>query len=128
MINISRVLCFLFLILSPNEAASENVSPTEIKGATTINAVKAKQLFEKGAAFVDVRTDADYAAGRVPGAHHLELNKRFRYKALASIVGKNDEVVFYCNGKNCPRSSQASEQAVAWGFSNIYYFRDGMPA
>ncbi len=26
------------------------------------------------------------------------------------------------------RSSNASEQAVAWNFERVYYFRDGIPA
>ena len=67
-------------------------------------------------------------AGRVPGAYHLELKTKFSEASLADVVGKGDEVVIYCNGASCMRSSSACAEAVKWGFSKVYYFRDGLPA
>ena len=121
-------LSLLFVVVGANVATASEVSPTEVSGATTVDAAMAKQLFDKGVIFVDVRKDSDYEAGRVPGAHHLELKKVISDDALSGVVGKGDEVVIYCNGEKCMRSSKASEQAVAWGFTKVYYFRDGMPA
>jgi rhodanese-related sulfurtransferase len=112
--------------LSPLQAAQ--VSPAEISGATTVDAVQAKALFEKGVVIVDVRKDSDWDAGRIPGAEHIELKQVFNEATLSEVVGKDQEVVFYCNGPKCMRSSKASEQAVAWNFEKVYYFRDGFPA
>lgn len=104
------------------------VSPATIDGATTIDAATAKQFFDRGVIFVDVRKNSDWEAGRVPGAVHLELNNVLSDGELAKVAPKDGDLVFYCNGEKCMRSSRASAMAVAWGFSKVYYFRDGFPA
>jgi rhodanese-related sulfurtransferase len=114
------------LLVSPSFAAS--VSPPRIEGATTITRAEAKDMFEKGVPFIDVRKDSDWEAGRIPGANHLELKKVLSEDSLSDVIDKNDEVVFYCNGPKCMRSSKACAKAVAWGFKKVYYFRDGFPA
>lgn len=121
-------LSFLLAIAGADAALAANTSPTEIAGAKTIDVAMAKQLFDKGVPFVDVRKDSDFEAGRVPGAHHLELSKVFSDEMLGQVVGKGDEVVIYCNGQECMRSSEACAKAVEWGYGKVYYFRDGMPA
>ena len=109
--------------------AQDKASPEAVTGTTSVDTAKAKALFDKGIAFVDVRTDKDWDAGRIPGAVHLELKGKFNEAALADVTkGKDKEVVLYCNGHKCLRSSEAAEMAVKWGFSKIYYYRDGFPA
>jgi rhodanese-related sulfurtransferase len=120
-------LSFLFAIAGADAALAAD-SPMEVPGAQTIDAATAKQLFDKGVTFVDVRKGSDFEAGRVPGAHHLELKKAFTGDSLGQVAKKDSEVVIYCNGHSCMRSSEASAKAVEWGYSKIYYFRDGMPA
>lgn len=102
-------------------------SPTSVPGTTTVNAAEAKALFDKGVIFVDVRTDKDWQGGRIPDAVHLEVKSAFDEAALAGLVQKGDPVVIYCNGESCLRSSEASEKAVKWGYTKVYYFRDGFP-
>lgn len=109
-------------------AAADVQSPMSVKGATTVDTARAKALFEKGIPFIDVRTDADWEAGRIPGATHLELKKGFSDKALLDVVRKKDaEVLIYCNGLSCLRSAEACEKATGWGYTKLYYFRDGYP-
>lgn len=103
-------------------------SPTEVAGATSVDAAAAKALFDKEVAFVDPRKPADWDAGRIPGAIHLDIKRSFNESALAEEVSKDEPVVFYCNGDDCMRSSKASAMAVSWGYSKVYYFRDGFPA
>ncbi len=103
-------------------------SPTRIEGATTIDTAKAKQLFDEEIAFVDVRKDSDWEAGRIPGAIHLELKKRFTPEALGKEIATSEPVVLYCNGEKCLRSSKAARKAVEWGYRKVYYYRDGFPA
>ena len=43
-----------------------------VSGATTIDAHQAKKLHDRGAAFVDVRTQELWDTGHIPGAHFLE--------------------------------------------------------
>ena len=114
-----------FLVL-PAQAAK--VSPTEISGAVTVDAAQAKELFDRGVIFVDVRKNSDWDAGRIPGAQHIELKKKYDETSLSKAVGKDKEVVIYCNGTGCMRSSKACAKAVSWGYEKVYYFRDGLPA
>lgn len=103
-------------------------SPMVIEGAKTVSAAEAKALFDKGIKFIDVRKNSDWDAGRVPGAVHIELKKKLSQESLSKTVGKDQEFVFYCNGPRCMRSSKASAKAVSWGFTKVYYFRDGLPS
>jgi len=117
-----------FFALSLSAAVFAGVSPTEVAGATTVDTAKARALFDEEAAFIDVRKNSDWDAGRVPGAIHIELKKVFSEETLGAEVKKDEAVVIYCNGTSCLRSSAAAAKAVGWGFSKVYYYRDGFPA
>ncbi len=111
---------------SPAWASAE--SPLVIDGAVTVSAEEAKALFDSEVLFVDVRKDSDWDAGRIPGAVHLDNKKGvFSEAALSAEIGKDEKVVIYCNGPKCMRSSKGCTSAVAWGFTNVYYFRGGFP-
>ncbi|MDH3355217.1 MAG: rhodanese-like domain-containing protein [Chromatiales bacterium] len=103
-------------------------SPENVDGATTVDTAAVKKLFDKGVAIVDVRKDSDWQAGRISDAIHIELKKAFNEGSLGAEVKKGDEVVFYCNGHGCLRSSKATKKAVGWGYTKVYYYRDGFPA
>lgn len=103
-------------------------SPTQVEGATTVDAATAKVLFDRGVSFVDVRAGGHYGAGHIPGAVDLGLATAFGEAELAKVVSKDQEVVIYCDGPTCFLSSTACEMAVSWGFKKVYYFRDGYPA
>lgn len=125
----SRFLIVLFSFASITLAhAGDKVSPTSVAGTTSVNAAESKALFDKGVLFLDVRSDKDWSAGRIPDAIHIELKKKFNEESMGKEVKKDQEVVIYCNGESCLRSSKASAQAVGWGYSKVYYFRDGFPA
>lgn len=109
-------------------ALAGDVSPKTVDGATTVDTAQARELFDNEALFVDVRKNSDWDAGRIPGAVHLELKKVFSEETLSAEAGKDEPIVIYCNGESCMRSSAGSAQAVGWGFSKIYYYRDGFPA
>ncbi len=117
---------FLLSFTAPSFAAY--ISPTSVDGATTVSSAEAKGLFDSGVLFVDVRSDKDWNAGRIPGAVHLELNDVYNEKSLTAEAKQDDKIVIYCNGDSCHRSSAASVKAVAWGYKHIYYYRDGFPA
>ncbi len=121
---IALICIGLFVI----NAQAADISPMTVDGATTVDTAKAKSLFDSEVLFVDVRKDSDWEAGRVPGAVHLELKKGYTAETLGAEMGKDEEVVMYCNGEKCLRSSVAVEKAVSWGFTKVYYYRDGLPA
>ncbi len=117
----------IVLCLLSNPAITEILTPESIDDAQTINTATAKSLFDQGVPFIDVRKQEDYDTGHIPGAHHLPIASDFNAQSLAAIVSKENPVVIYCNGIHCMGSSKAVQQAVAWGWTNVYYYRDGMP-
>ena len=117
------VLLFAF---APAQAKED--SPMAVEGTATISVDEAKALFDNGVVFVDVRGDSDFEAGRIPGALHLNSKTALNEASLIEVAKKDQEIVMYCNGQKCMRSSIASEKAVAWGFTNVKYFRDGNPS
>jgi rhodanese-related sulfurtransferase len=125
MMKKARGLAVVLMMALPMAQAAE--SPATVAGATTIDGAKAKALFDKGVVFVDMRTDKDWGAGRIPGAVHLELSKVFSDASLGAKVKKDQEVVMYCNGVSCLRSSEASAKAVGWGYKKVHYYRLGFP-
>ena len=121
------MVCLLATVSLVN-AAEEQGSPVTVPGATTVDAAAAKTLFDQRAVFVDTRTNADWEAGRIPAAVHLELKQVLSAARLSAVVQKDQPLVFYCNGPKCLRSAEGAAMAVAWGFTQVYYFRAGFPA
>ncbi len=108
--------------------AGAQESPLRIEGATTVDAAAAKALFDGGVPFVDVRTKDLWEAGHVPGAVFLDLFNAFDEDSLLMVAAKDRNIVIYCDGPGCNRSSKACAEAVSWGFEKIFYFRGGFPA
>ena len=127
-IDRERVRQGLRLAGLPASGPAHAESPLEVAGATTVDVAEAKALFDRGVTIVDVRAIADWGIGHIPGAAFLELKEVFSEAALLEVVDRNQEFVVHCEGAKCLRSSKASEKAVAWGFTKVYYFRDGFPA
>ena len=107
---------------------ADDLSPLKIDNVTTVTTEEAHKLFEAGTLFVDVRKNSDWEAGRISDAAHLELKSEFTEQSLLAEVSKETAVVIYCNGPKCLRSSEASEKAVKWGFTKVYFYRDGFPS
>ena len=126
-LSVPILTSLLLVLVSHALAAHAYVSPEAVPGATTIDTTTAKALFDTGVVFIDVRTDTDWEAGRIPGALHLELKHVYSVESLGTIVAKDQAMVVYCNGIQCPRSSEAATKAVVWGFSKVYYYRLGFP-
>ncbi len=114
-------------------AQAQETSPETVAGATTVDTAGAKKLFDDGALFVDPRKDSDFKAGRILEAVHLDIAGKSTVLDEASLLkaasgDKAAPIVFYCNGIACLRSADAATMAAGWGFSNLYYYRDGYPA
>ena len=96
-----------------------------IKGAKTVDAYQALNLFEKGATFIDVREKFEFQLGHIRSAVHLDLKRDFNDLYLIETLDRNIPIVIYCNSAHCYRSAVATFLAVAWGYENVYYFKDG---
>jgi rhodanese-related sulfurtransferase len=127
---IKSLLTIVLLTTAMGVSASELVdsTPLTVDGATTVDAAMAKDLFDREAVFVDLRKENVWNSGRVPGAIWIDYRNNFTREALAAEADSGDAVVFYCSGVRCPRSAEACTKALAWGYTDVYYFRDGFPA
>ena len=121
--SMTLLVAFVLLPFGPLMAAA----PEHVEGATTVSVDEAYEYFEQGLPFVDVREPSDYDSGRIPGATNLDVSENFSQACVATIAVTDEPVVFYCNGAACERSSVASEMAVSWGYTKVYYFYEGFP-
>ena len=112
----------------PEFGESSDVSPLFVTGANTIDVVEAKQQYDRGVLFIDVRDITDWRIGRIKGARSMDSEVKFTEEALSAVINRDEAVVIYCHGSRCLRSSKTVGMAVSWGFTNISYFRDGVPA
>jgi len=117
----------LVALVAFSPAQAKESAPLKVEGAQTVSAAEAKKLFDAGAVFVDVRGDADFEAGRIPGAKHIPVKGKLTEAELLKVVKKDQPVVVYCNGVKCALSPEACEKAVAWGFTSVKFFRTGFP-
>ena len=119
-------LIFALLCFSINIVNAKDEAPSDIKGVETIGTERASVLLEQGLPFIDVRSLKDFNAGHLPGAHHLAVHsEEFSAENLSAIVDKESALVFYCNGITCMGSSLASQKAVEWGWTRVFYYREG---
>lgn len=127
--KVMALLFASFLLLS--QVAQANVSPIDVPGATSLDAHGVKELWMQGALCIDPRSQSDWEAGRIPGALHMMSRSEF-YKpetVLRFTAGRYDDpIIAYCNAENCLRAANLARDLVSWGFTNVYYFRDGFPA
>jgi len=112
----------------PEAGNGTEVSPLFVPGASSIDVIEAKQLYDRGVVFIDARDVVDWGIGHIQGAISLDWDMKFTEEALSDLINRDEPVVIYCHGPRCLRSSKAVEKAVSWGFTNAYYFRDGFPA
>lgn len=118
------------LFVSSAAIAGKSNSPENVPGAKTVNAEQAKQLWLSGATFIDTRKDSDWEAGRVPSALHINIKKPAEFNAqyILNYIDFDTPVVSYCNAEKCHRAANGAKKLVSYGFSNVYYFRDGFPS
>ena len=127
--NVLKGLSFACLFMASTAFAAKGQSAESVDGATTVNAQQAKKLWREGAVFIDTRKDSDWEAGRVPGAVHINIKKpEFNKETILNHVGLNDYVVSYCNAEKCHRAASGAKKLVGFGFTKVYYFRDGFPS
>jgi rhodanese-related sulfurtransferase len=116
-------------VISCKLQAEVYLAPDAVVGCETVSVNQAKALYDKQATFIDVRTMKSWKLGHIPSAVHMDLVKTFSVETLnMHVPNLEQEIVIYCNGPRCLRSSIAAAKAVSWGYRNVYYFREGYPA
>jgi len=124
-----KIVGTVFLFWGTLAMAGKGPSVKSVDGAKTITAQEAKALWQQGATFIDTRKGSDWEAGRVPGALHINVKKpEFNKDNILNHIGINDPVISYCNAEKCHRAARGAKTLVKFGFTKVYYFRDGFPS
>lgn len=85
------------------------------------------ELFKKGAKFLDVRPQGSISKGKIKGAIEMYVGHMTLQKIML-FVKKDEAVVVYCNGQHCSLTPEALILMKNWGYTKLYYYRDGYPA
>lgn len=95
-------------------------------GIRQVDTTEATQLYNReDAAFVDIRAEADYQKGHLPGALNVPSgNLNERHKRLQKRKAK--PVVVYCS--NGMTSGKAGKQLKNQGFEQVYQLKGGYAA
>lgn len=97
-----KIIAFLFLLLTSCTASINKVDYKE-----------AKQLTEKGAVLIDVRSPLEYDQGHAKGAINVPLQE------IDLITYKKDKkIIVYCRSGS--RSKTAAETLIQLGYKYIY--------
>jgi rhodanese-related sulfurtransferase len=122
------IISFLFCHQLLAEESGKYQSPESVEGTETISLEQAKKMHAEGVIFIDVRSPRQYKKRHIAGAVHLYIKDNFSEQNLLKLGQKDTPYILYCNGVHCSLSYKAAEKAVAWGFTNIKYYRDGFRA
>lgn len=131
----TAALAFGLVAINPAWASE---TPATLAGAKVIQADEAKKLLDAGVPFFDTRVAAEYAEKTIKGAKSLVYREKSAKSAdfdagqdqfdLAKLpADKAAPVVFFCNAGTCWRSYKASAVAVKAGYTQVHWFRGGMP-
>lgn len=133
------ILSSLLLLWSGTALASSAATPSRVEGARVIGVEEAQDLLAQQPKIFDVRLQADYGRGHLPGAtvmpfkekseRHPDFNPaadRFGIMQLPSDKGV--PVIFYGGGPDDWPSYKAARIAAMAGYSQVYWLRDGYSA
>lgn len=75
---------------------------------------------------IDSRTPEEYDECHIHGATNIP--EKVLTEALSALpADKNTQLIFYCNGLKCGKSSRSARRALALGYRNVTLFPEGMP-
>ena len=118
-------------------ASLGHFTPAQLPGARRVTAREVQELIAGGALMADVRSPKEWTDGHIPRAINIPYGEKslkdIAFDAKADSFPGLDKVdpkravIFACNGAECWKSYKAAKAAVAKGFTNVYWFRGGLP-
>jgi rhodanese-related sulfurtransferase len=134
--NVCISLATVAVLLFGNTAFAD--TPDSLKGATLVDAAKAKSLIDSGVKVIDARVANEYAESHIKGAVSVPYKeksaKAVDFDASQDSIDlsklpadKNAGILFYCNGAECWKGYKAASAAMKAGYKTVYWFRLGIP-
>lgn len=125
--QIIRILASIAFLLLLSFSVQAQEAPLQIAGAKTINCQDAIELMASlpDVVIVDTRTREDFERGHIEGAIAI-LDTDMTAESLAvAVKSKSTPVIFYCNGLKCGRAAHATQKALTWGYTAVFYYAEG---
>ena len=124
----SILFASILIMISPALSAEQKpYAPENIQGVRIVSAEEVIDLIlaKPDLIVIDSRKKTEYQKGHIEGAINI-LNTRLKREDLESISpDKTSEILFYCNGTRCLRSTDSIKKAKSWGYSKLIWFRGG---
>jgi rhodanese-related sulfurtransferase len=129
---------FFLGILFAGPALAIDDTPTTVKGAKVVSTEEVVKALADGVMIIDTRVASEYANGHIKGAISLPYRSKSRHVAdfddsrdqfkLSKLpADKTKQVIIYCMGVKCWKSYKATVVAVKAGYTNIGWYRAGLP-
>ena len=126
--GLRTIVIGISLLFSPALPADQKpYAPESIQGVTIVSAEETIEMIlaNPDLIVIDSRKKTEYLKGHIEGAINI-LNTRLKPEDLENILQDTSaEVLFYCNGVRCLRSSDSIVKARDWGYTNLFWFRGG---
>jgi rhodanese-related sulfurtransferase len=111
-----------------NPVNGEIISPETIDGVINVDAdgLIEKVMEIEALMLIDSRITADRKEGYIEGSVSLPDIETTCGTLERITEDRSTPVLFYCNGVKCGRSARAAQIALDCGYSEIYWYRNGM--
>jgi rhodanese-related sulfurtransferase len=121
----------------PARADDRPDTPVALSGGKVISVTEAHAMMVAGhAVFIDTRNPLNFGKGHVPGARLASYDEKSDYAvgfngALDKFewerlpADKAAPIVFYSHGQNGWKSYKAAVLAIARGYRQVHYMREG---
>jgi len=131
-VNIATMVLVLVLVLGAISCKGNSTSASRQEGVDVATAITAqyrkispqlaKEMMDSGdpLVIVDVRTDAEYAQGHIPGAILIPNETISTTQKPGQLPELDDVILVYCRSGN--RSAQAARKLASLGYVNVYDF------
>lgn len=108
------------VVLPANNTAPQELAPPPAVEYKKITAAEAKARIDSGddVVLLDVRTEAEYAAGHIPNA--ILIPNETIADQVPALPDFDAELLLYCRSGN--RSAQAARKLIDMGYTNVYDF------
>ena len=121
------VICISVLCSATLSAGQKPYAPSSIEGVPIVSAESVVDMIlaNPDLIVIDSRKKSEFQKGHIEGAVNI-LNTRIKPEDLEQISpDKSREILFYCNGVRCLRSSDSINKVKDWGYTNLIWFRGG---
>ena len=121
------IISITILFSSALFADQKPYAPESIQDVATVSAEEVIEMIlaNPDLIVIDSRKKTEYQKGHIEGAINI-LNTRLTREELESVsADKSREILFYCNGTRCLRSSDSIKKAKTWGYTRLIWFRGG---